>query len=130
LITLMQTFPPYWAPIKSQMDLRVGKLETEQEFLKSRSPLFKADKIVKPLLIGHGANDPRVKQSESDQIVHAMREKNIPVEYLLFLDEGHGFARPQNKIIFYAAVEDFLSKYLGGRREPPKPEEDWKPLMR
>ncbi len=130
LITLLQTFPPYWAPIMSEMELRVGKLETEQEFLKSRSPLFKADKIVKPLLIGHGANDPRVKQAESDQIVHAMREKNIPVEYLLFMDEGHGFARPQNKAIFYAAVEDFLSKYLGGRREPPKPEEDWKPLMR
>jgi dipeptidyl aminopeptidase/acylaminoacyl peptidase len=130
LITLLQTFPAYWAPIMKEMDLRVGKLETEQEFLKSHSPLFKADKIVKPLLIGHGANDPRVKLAESDQIVHAMREKDIPVEYIVFADEGHGFARPQNKMIFYATVEDFLAKYLGGRQEPPKPEEDWKPMMR
>lgn len=130
LITLLQTFPAYWAPIMKEMDLRVGKLETEQEFLKSHSPLFKADKIVKPLLIGHGANDPRVKLAESDQIVHAMRGKDIPVEYIVFADEGHGFARPQNKMIFYATVEDFLAKYLGGRQEPPKPEEDWKPMMR
>jgi dipeptidyl aminopeptidase/acylaminoacyl peptidase len=99
------------------MTTRVGDMETEQEFLKSRSPLFLADQIVSPLLIGQGANDPRVKQAESDQIVEAMRKNGKPVEYLLFPDEGHGFARPQNRLKFYAAAESFLAKYLGGRAE-------------
>ncbi len=99
------------------MDIRVGKLETEQEFLKSRSPLFKVEQIKKPLLIAQGANDPRVKQSESDQIVTAMRQKGLPVEYLLFPDEGHGFVRPENRLKFYAAAEAFLAKYLEGRYE-------------
>ena len=128
LITLMQTLPPYWGPLKSIMDLRVGKLETEADFLKSRSPLFKADQIKKPLLIAQGANDPRVKQAESDQIVAAMRHNQLPVEYLLFADEGHGFARPENRLKFYAAVEAFLAQHLGGRQESPKPEENWQNL--
>ncbi len=130
LITLLQTFPPYWKPLKASMDLRIGKLETEEDFLKSRSPLFKADQIKKPLLIGQGANDPRVKQAESDQIVAAMRDKKLPVDYLLFADEGHGFARPENRLKFYAAAEDFLSRYLGGRREPPTAGENWDSLKR
>lgn len=125
ILTLMQTIPPYWKPIKVQMDIRVGSSDTEQEFLISRSPLFKVDKIKRPLLIGHGANDPRVKQAESDQIVEAMRKKNLDVEYILFEDEGHGFARPENRLKFYAAVEAFLAKYLGGRLEPASPEENW-----
>jgi len=130
LITLLKTFPPYWAPLKSQMNLRIGNLETDEEFLKSRSPLFKADQIKRPLLIGQGANDPRVKQAESDQIVAAMREKNLPVEYLLFTDEGHGFAQPGNRLKFYAATESFLARYLGGEQEPPKPEENWDSIKR
>lgn len=130
LITLLQTLPPYWSPLKSKMELRVGKLETEEEFLKSRSPLFKANQIRQPLLIAQGANDPRVKQAESDQIVAAMRANKLPVEYLLFSDEGHGFARPDNRIKFYAAAEDFLAKYLGGREEPPAAEENWEGLKR
>lgn len=130
LITLLKTFPPYWAPLKTQMDRRVGNLEKEEDFLKSRSPLFKADQIKKPLLIGQGANDPRVKQAESDQIVQAMRQKNIPVEYLLFADEGHGFARPENRLKFYAAAEEFLAKYLGGRSQPAAPEENWESLKK
>lgn len=130
LITLLQTLPSYWSPLKASMDLRIGKLETEQEFLKSRSPLFKAEKINKPLLIAQGANDPRVKQAESNQIVAAMREKKLPVEYLLFTDEGHGFARPENRLKFYAAAESFLAKYLGGRHELPKTEENWESLKR
>lgn len=130
LITLMQTLPPYWKPIKVVMDIRVGKLETEEEFLKSRSPLFKVDQIKKPLLIAQGANDPRVKQSESDQIVAAMRQKQLPVEYLLFADEGHGFVRPENRLKFYAAVEAFLAKYLGGRHESATLEESWESLKR
>lgn len=130
LITLIQTLPPYWKPLQAVMDIRLGKLETEEEFLKSRSPLFKVDQIKKPLLIAQGGNDPRVKQSESDQIVNAMRKKHIPVEYLLFPDEGHGFARPGNRLKFYAAAEAFLAKYMGGRSEPATPEENWEALKK
>lgn len=119
LATLIRSIPPYWAPIKSLFDKRVGKVDTEEDFLKSRSPLFKADQIKVPLLIGQGANDPRVKQAESDQIVAAMRKNNKPVEYIVFPDEGHGFARPENRLAFYAAAEEFLAKQLGGSAEPP-----------
>ncbi|MFN6539345.1 MAG: S9 family peptidase [Nostoc sp. EkiNYC01] len=118
LITLIQTIPPYWEPLKAMFYHRVGNLETEEEFLKSRSPLFFADKIQKPLLIGQGANDPRVKQSESDQIVKAMQQAGLPVQYVLYPDEGHGFARPENRLHFFAIAEEFLAKYLGGRFEP------------
>jgi dipeptidyl aminopeptidase/acylaminoacyl peptidase len=93
-------------------------LETEEEFLKSRSPLFFVDRIQKPLLIGQGANDPRVKQAESEQIVEAMKKAGKPVEYALYTDEGHGFARPENRLHFFAIAEEFLAKYLGGRFEP------------
>jgi dipeptidyl aminopeptidase/acylaminoacyl peptidase len=96
---------------------RVGDIETEEEFLKSRSPLFKADQIKIPLLVGQGANDPRCKQAESEQIVEALRAKGQPVEYILFEDEGHGFARPENRIKFYTVTEAFLAKHLGGRAE-------------
>jgi dipeptidyl aminopeptidase/acylaminoacyl peptidase len=119
LVTLLKSIPPYWIPMKSAFDRRVGKVETEEDFLKSRSPLFKAGEIKAPLLIGQGANDPRVKQAESDQIVEAMRKNGKPVEYLVFPDEGHGFARPENRLKFFAATEAFLAKYLGGRAEPP-----------
>lgn len=118
LVTLMQSIPPYWEPMKAMFAHRLGDLETEEEFLKARSPLFFADKIEKPLLIGQGANDPRVKQAESEQIVSAMRQANKPVEYILYPDEGHGFARPENRLHFYAKAEEFLAKYLGGRFEP------------
>jgi dipeptidyl aminopeptidase/acylaminoacyl peptidase len=130
LVTLIKSIPPYWVPIKSMFDKRVGKLETEEEFLNARSPLFKADRIKVPLLIGQGANDPRVKQAESDQIVAAMRKNNKPVEYLVFPDEGHGFARPENRLKFYAATEQFLAKYLGGRAEPPADKEKWDELKK
>jgi dipeptidyl aminopeptidase/acylaminoacyl peptidase len=130
LITLLKTLPPDWAALRASFDARVGKLESDQELLKSRSPLFKADQIKKPLLITQGANDPRVKQAESDQIVAAMRRKHLPIEYLLFKDEGHGLVRPENKLKFYAAAEDFFAKYLGGRQEPPTLEENWESLKR
>lgn len=112
LITLIRSIPPYWAPMKKIFDLRVGSVETEEEFLKSRSPLFSADKIKIPLLIAQGANDPRVKQAESEMIVESLRKKGKPVEYLLFPDEGHGFAKPQNRLKFYAAAEKFLETHL------------------
>ena len=83
-----------------------------------RSPLTHVERIKKPLLIGQGANDPRVKQSESDQIVEAMKKKNIPVTYVLYPDEGHGFARPENRMSFYAVAEAFLAQHLAGRLEP------------
>ncbi|MEM6427395.1 MAG: prolyl oligopeptidase family serine peptidase, partial [Cyanobacteria bacterium P01_D01_bin.128] len=86
--------------------------------LKARSPLFFVDRIEKPLLIGQGANDPRVKEAESEQIVEAMQQAGKPVEYVLYTDEGHGFARPENRLHFYGIVEEFLAKYLGGRAEP------------
>lgn len=120
LITLMESIPPYWAPLMAMFQYRVGNLETEREFLESRSPLFFVDKITKPLLIGQGANDPRVKEAESEQIVNAMRQAGKPVEYVLYTDEGHGFARPENRLHFFAVAEEFLAKYLGGRFEPMK----------
>src|SRR5437588_11866927 len=91
--------------------------ETEEEFLTSPSALFRVDQIKIPILIGQGANDPRVKQAESEQIVEAMKSKGIDYEYMLFPDEGHGFAKPENRLKFYAAAEKFLAKYLGGRYE-------------
>jgi dipeptidyl aminopeptidase/acylaminoacyl peptidase len=118
LVTLMQSIPPYWAPMKAMFAHRLGDLDTEEEFLKARSPLFFIDRIQKPLLIGQGANDPRVKQAESEQIVEAMQKANKPVEYALYTDEGHGFARPENRLHFFAIAEEFLSKYLEGRFEP------------
>ncbi|MDE2490375.1 MAG: S9 family peptidase [Elusimicrobia bacterium] len=112
LITLIKSIPPYWEPLKRVFDLRVGSVETEPDFLKERSPFFHAGRIEIPLLIAQGANDPRVKQAESEQIVAALREKGRAVEYLLFPDEGHGFARPENRLKFYAAAEDFLARHL------------------
>jgi dipeptidyl aminopeptidase/acylaminoacyl peptidase len=120
LITLLENPPPYWASFLPVMKLRVGDWTTEEgrKFLESRSPLNFVDKIKRPLLIGQGANDPRVKQAEADQIVKAMNAKKIPVTYVLFHDEGHGFARPENRFAFYAVTEAFLAKNLGGRYEP------------
>ncbi len=117
LQTLLETIPPYWAPMKMQLYKRVGNPETDQEFLWSRSPLSRARDIRIPLLIAQGANDPRVKQAESEQIVAALKEAGIEYEYMLFPDEGHGFAKPQNRLKFYAAAERFLARYLGGRFE-------------
>jgi len=121
LVTLIQSIPPYWTPILNVFYQRVGNPEKDEEFLKSRSPLFKVDRIKIPILIGQGANDPRVKQAESERIVEAMKAKGLPYEYVVFPDEGHGFAKPQNRLKFYAAAERFLAQYLGGRYEEDKP---------
>jgi dipeptidyl aminopeptidase/acylaminoacyl peptidase len=117
LITLIKTIPPYWSTFLATFHRRVGNPDTEEEFLKSRSPLFKVDQIKIPMLIAQGANDPRVKQSESEQIVEAMKSKGIAYEYMLFPDEGHGFAKPENRLKFYAACEKFLANHIGGRYE-------------
>jgi dipeptidyl aminopeptidase/acylaminoacyl peptidase len=117
LKTLIETIPPYWAPMIAQFHRRVGDPAVDEEFLWSRSPLSRASSIRIPLLIAQGANDPRVKQAESEQIVAALREAGIDHEYLLFPDEGHGFAKPENRLRFYAAAERFLARHLGGRVE-------------
>jgi dipeptidyl aminopeptidase/acylaminoacyl peptidase len=119
LRTLFAKIPPYWKSFYEELALRVGDPRTEEgkKLLDERSPLFKAGDIKKPLLIGQGANDPRVNRAESDQIVAAMKAKNLPVIYLLYPDEGHGFARPQNRTSFYAISEAFLSRCIGGRFE-------------
>ena len=120
LVTLLNNPPPYWMPFMPVMKLRVGDWKSEEgiKFLESRSPLNYVDKIKKPLLIGQGANDPRVKKAEADQIAKAMTEKKIPVTYVRFHDEGHGFARPENRFAFYAVTEAFLAENLGGRYQP------------
>ncbi|WP_321196996.1 alpha/beta hydrolase family protein [Tsuneonella flava] len=120
LETLLKTIPPYWVPVIAQFHQRMGNPETPEglAMLKERSPLYKAGDIVRPLLIGQGANDPRVNKAESDQIADAMKAKGIPVTYVLFPDEGHGFAKPTNNIAFNAITENFLATCLKGRSEP------------
>ena len=120
LVTLLESLPPYWQPQIEVWTTRVGDHRTEEgrAFLTERSPLTYVDRIERPLLIGQGANDPRVKQAESDQIVAAMEDKNIPVTYVLYPDEGHGFARPENNLSVFAVGDAFLAQCLGGRYEP------------
>jgi dipeptidyl aminopeptidase/acylaminoacyl peptidase len=117
LVSVLSSFPSYWLSDQKQWDSRVGNPEKDVEFLKSRSPLFKVNNIKIPILIGQGANDPRVKQAESEQIVAALKAKNLPYEYVLFPDEGHGFAKPENRLKFNAITEKFLAQHLGGRYE-------------
>jgi dipeptidyl aminopeptidase/acylaminoacyl peptidase len=117
LKTLIETIPPYWAPVVARFHRRVGDPAKDAEFMWSRSPLSRVSDIRIPLLIGQGANDPRVKQAEAEQIVAALKQAGIEYEYMLFGDEGHGLAKPENRLRFYAAVEHFLARYLGGRAE-------------
>jgi dipeptidyl aminopeptidase/acylaminoacyl peptidase len=117
LQSLIESIPPYWEPIVAQFHERVGNPETEADLLWERSPLSKVDQIRIPILVAQGANDPRVKQAESEQIVGAMRDKGIDHVYLLFGDEGHGFAKPENRMKFFRTAEQFLAKHLGGRAE-------------
>ena len=116
LVTLLRSIPPIWESEKTMFAKRIGDYVREPEFLESRSPLFKADQIRIPMIISQGMNDIRVKQSEADQIVAAVRKNGKPVEYLLFPDEGHGL-RSQDYSRFRARCETFLGKYLGGRVE-------------
>jgi dipeptidyl aminopeptidase/acylaminoacyl peptidase len=120
LETLLSTIPPYWEAVRVKFARAIGDVSTDEgkKLLAERSPLTRAGAIKRPLLIGQGANDPRVKQAESDQIVAAMKEKKIPVTYVLYPDEGHGFARPENSLSFNAITEAFLAHNLGGRFEP------------
>jgi acetyl esterase/lipase len=118
LVTLIESFPAYWAPfLEATWYKRVGDPRDPEgrAFLLSRSPITRVDQIRRPLLIAQGANDPRVTKKESDQIVAALKAKGTPVSYVVFADEGHGFARPENRTAFYAVAEAFLAKQLGGR---------------
>lgn len=115
LLTLLASVPEYWKPMQAMMHRRVGDPASDADFLWRRSPLSRASDISIPLLIAQGKNDPRVTVAEADQIVSALRERDIPHEYLLFDDEGHGLAKPENRETFYAAAERFLADHLGGR---------------
>jgi dipeptidyl aminopeptidase/acylaminoacyl peptidase len=120
LVTFMDSVPPYWSLWFAIWKRRLADPGTEEgrAWLRERSPLTHVDRIRRPLLIGHGANDMRVKVAESEQIVAAMRARGLPVTYALFPDEGHGLARPANRMAFYALLENFLARHLGGRAEP------------
>jgi dipeptidyl aminopeptidase/acylaminoacyl peptidase len=120
LRTLIASIPPYWKPVRAMFDVRMGNVDDPNDaaLIEAASPLFRADKIVRPLLIGQGANDPRVKKAESEQIVAAIEKNGGRVTYVVYPDEGHGFARPENSIDFNARAEAFLAKFLGGRAEP------------
>ena len=115
LVTLMQSFPEYWRPmLEPTWYAFVGDPSDPAalEDMRQRSALPRVDDIVRPLLVGQGENDPRVKKQEADQLVAAMRERSIPVTYVNFPDEGHGFARPANRLAFYSVMEGFLATYL------------------
>jgi dipeptidyl aminopeptidase/acylaminoacyl peptidase len=117
LLTLLGSIPDYWEPTRAMFYQRIGNLDTEREMLWDRSPLAHADNIRIPVLVAQGAHDPRVKQAEAEQIVAALAEKGLPHDYLLFEDEGHGMAKPQNREVLYARAEQFLATHLGGRSE-------------
>ena len=122
--TLLESIPPYWEPVKRTFGVRVGDPDVPAEFetLRNQSPLYSASRIRAPLLVVQGANDPRVKKSESDQIVRALRELGRGVEYLVAADEGHGFASEESNQALYAKIEEFLAAHLGGRYQPEMPE--------
>jgi dipeptidyl aminopeptidase/acylaminoacyl peptidase len=123
LITLLQSIPPYWEAGRKMFHVRMGDPTTPagKKQLEQQSPLNAAGKIKTPLLVVQGANDPRVKKAESDQIVVALRDRGFPVEYIVAPDEGHGFQRPVNNMAMYAAIEKFLAKHLGGRYQEDMP---------
>ncbi|NEO97564.1 MAG: S9 family peptidase [Symploca sp. SIO2E9] len=119
ILTLLKAIPPYWGPIKKIFTVRVGDLEDPEDRIRLRrqSPLFSAQQIKAPLLVIQGANDPRVKQAESDQIVVALRDLGREVKYLVAPDEGHGFREETNRLAVTAAIEEFFARQLGGRRQ-------------
>jgi len=117
IITLLKSIPPYWAPMKRTFAIRVGDMEKPDELkvLEEQSPLNSAKNIKAPLFVIQGANDPRVKKAESDQIVVALRDLGRTVEYMVAPDEGHGFAGRTNRLAAFTALEKFLSEHIGGR---------------
>jgi dipeptidyl aminopeptidase/acylaminoacyl peptidase len=114
-IRTLESIPPWWTAFKEALYKEMGNPETDEEYLRSISPLFHADQITKPMIVLQGANDPRVIKVESDEIVEAAKKKGVPVEYVVFEDEGHGFVKRENEIKGYKAILDFLDKYLKGK---------------
>ena len=113
IFTLLETLPPYWELGRQMMYEMIGNPETEKELLKAASPIFHVDSIKVPLFVAQGANDPRVKQSESDQIVKALKDRGVDVPYMLKENEGHGFSNEENKFDFYREMLNFLKKHIG-----------------
>ena len=113
IFTLLETLPPYWELGRQMMYEMIGNPETEKDLLISASPIFHVDSIKVPLFVAQGANDPRVKQAESDQIVEALSSRGVNVPYMLKEDEGHGFSNEENKFDFYSEMEKFLTKHIG-----------------
>lgn len=120
LFTILESIPPYWEIMRQKLYEMMGDPEKDKELLKAASPVFHVDKIKAPLFIAQGANDPRVKKSESDQMVAALKKRGIEVPYMVKDDEGHGFRNEENRFDFYRAMEKFLGKHLGGRIEKEK----------
>jgi dipeptidyl aminopeptidase/acylaminoacyl peptidase len=118
--TLLEAIPAYWKPVKKRWVLRLGDAEHDAELNRQISPLYHSDRMRAPLLIGHGLNDPRVHIGEAERIVKALRKRNRPVTLVVYPDEGHGFARPENNLDFFGRMEEFLAQHLGGRKEPWK----------
>ncbi len=121
LQTLLASIPPYWKTELKEMLLRIGDVDKDAVFNQKISPLFHAQNIRAPLLIAQGLNDPRVNVSQADSIVKTLRDKKINVTYVIYTDEGHGFARPENRLDFYGRAEEFLQSVLGGRAQPWQP---------
>jgi dipeptidyl aminopeptidase/acylaminoacyl peptidase len=123
IISLLNSIPPYWAPMRQLFAVRVGDLENpaDVEMMRAQSPLYSATNITAPLLVIQGANDPRVVKAESDQIVVALRDLGRTVDYMIAWDEGHGFAGRENRIAMYTGLERFFARHLGGRYQPETP---------
>jgi len=115
-VRTLQSIPPYWESFRQALYEEIGDPNTELDRLKATSPLFHADKIQKPLLVVQGANDPRVIKVESDEIVAAVKKNGVPVEYLVFDDEGHGFSKRKNQIAAYGTIREFLDTHLKGKK--------------
>jgi dipeptidyl aminopeptidase/acylaminoacyl peptidase len=122
--TLLESIPPYWEPVRRTFHVRVGDPGDPEDLarMRAQSPLHAAERIRTPLLVVQGANDPRVKQAESDQIVRALRDLGGEVEYLVAADEGHGFASEESNQALFARIEAFLARHLGGRSQTGMPE--------
>ncbi|HEV7766857.1 MAG TPA: S9 family peptidase [Thermoanaerobaculia bacterium] len=118
-VRTLQNIPPWWEAGRQALYDEIGNPETELERLKETSPVFHADKIRKPLIVIQGKNDPRVIKVESDDLVEAVRKNGVPVEYVVFDDEGHGFTKKKNQITAYAAILEFLNKYMPARAAAP-----------
>jgi dipeptidyl aminopeptidase/acylaminoacyl peptidase len=114
IFTLLETIPPYWEQGRQMLYEMIGDPEKDRDLLQSASPVFHADKIRAPLLVAQGANDPRVKKAESDQIVEALRHREVDVKYIVKENEGHGFRNEENRFDFYREMEQFLAKHLDG----------------